>query len=178
MVENKERFMFGGNLMRFNPARRKGRRLACLMLCASFLLPASCARNSEQSQEVATTTEVVVDQSAIDAEILEWFKTANSTLNTPDLQGSGRASSLAALSAFHSSLVDFVVKSRRNPIAEISVVGADWMQEVADSMRQVLDAVIANNEEAVAIALGKWSYLVSKEKRAEIGNCIVDKATC
>ena len=179
MVKNKERFMFGGNSLRFIRACHAGRRLGCLLLYASFLLPASCARNSEQSQEVATTTEVVVDQSAIDAEILEWFNTANSRFGKlPDAKGFERTTFLAAISSVHTSLVDFILKARRNPIAEISVIGADWMQEVADSMRQLLDSAIANNEEAGVIALGKWRYLVSEEKKIEIGNCIDDMTSC
>jgi hypothetical protein len=171
--------MFGVNLSYFIHARRVTRRLMSLLLCASFLLPASCARNSEQSQEVATTTEVEVDQRALDAEILEWFNTANSRFgDLPNTEGFERASILAAMSAIHTSLVDFILKARRNPIAEISVVGADWMQEVADSMRQFLDSVVANNREAGIIALGKWRYLVSEEKKIEIGDCIDDMATC
>jgi hypothetical protein len=179
MVKNKERFMFGGNSLRFIRARHAGRRLGCLLLCASFLLPASCARNSEQSQEVATTTEVVVDQSAIDAEILEWFNTANSRFGElPNTEGFERTTLLAALSSVHTSLLDFISKARRNPIAEISVIGADWMQEVADSMGQLLDSVIVNNKEAMVIAVGKWRYLVSEEKKIEIGNCIDEMANC
>lgn len=171
--------VFGGTLLRITDTVRVRRRLVCLLLCASFLLPASCTRNSEQSQEVATTTEVVVDQSAIDAEILEWFNTANSRFgDLPNTEGFERTALLAAMSAFHTSLIDFILKARRNPIVEISVVGADWMQEVADSIRQFLDSVISNNREAGIIALGKWRYLVSDEKKIEIGDCIGDLATC
>ncbi len=178
-MENKERIMFGVSLSYFIHARRVARRLMSLLLCASFLLPASCARNTEQSQDVTTTTEVVVDQSAIDAEVLEWFNTANSRFGElPSTEGFERTAYLAAMSALHTSLVDFISKARRNPIAEISVIGADWMQEVADSMRQLLDSVIANNREAAAIALGKWRYLISEEKKIEIGDCIDDMATC
>jgi hypothetical protein len=120
-----------------------------------------------------------VDQSAIDAEILEWFNSANSRFGElPSTEGFERTAVLAAMSALHTSLVDFVSKARRNPIAEISEIGADWMQEVADSMRQFLDSVIANNREAAVIALGKWRYLISEEKKIEIGDCIDDMATC
>lgn len=68
--------------------------------------------------------------------------------------------------------------ARRNPLREISTIGADWLEDIANSIDGVISALKSNDWESLLVAFGKYQYLVSTEKKTAIGECVSDNRLC
>ena len=144
----------------------------------SMLLVVVSACSSSSPSTVSTT---LVDN-AIDSEnerlVINWFNSALDKIGLPNLEGSNRESTLMKLSTTHTELIDSVEMARRNPLPEVSTIGADWLEDIANSIDAIISALKSNNRESLLVAIGKYQYLVSNEKKTAIGDCISDNKLC
>lgn len=152
-------------------------KLRVFSLLIGVILVGGCSStsvSSESSQiELVTTTTILNNDDLID-----WLKLSSEKVALPKIAGLSRNQIIMKLSEFRYALRDFVETSRRNSDVRISTIGADWMAEIEDSISKWLDASIAQNSAASADALGRYTYLLSKEKRELVANCMIDTTSC
>ncbi len=152
-------------------------RLRVVSLLIGVILAGGCSSTSVSSQssqmELVTTSTVLNND-----ELIEWIELSGEKVAFPQIVGLSREEMIMKLSQFRYALSDFVETSRKSSDLRVSGVGADWVAEIEDSISKLLDASIARNSAASADALGRYTYLVSKEKRELVANCIIDKTPC
>jgi hypothetical protein len=149
-----------------------------LSVVTMLLVVVSACSTSSSPSAVSTT---LVDN-AIDSEnetlVINWFNSALDKIDLPDLDGLNRDSALIKLSLTHTELIDSVEMARRNPLRDISTIGADWLEDIANSVDEIIGAMRSNNRESLLVAIGKYRYLVSTEKKTAIGECVSDNKLC
>jgi hypothetical protein len=149
-----------------------------LPVVAMLLVVVSACSTSASTSVVSTTLVETTIDSENESLVLDWLNSILDKIDLPNPEGSNRESTLMKLSSTHTELIDSVEMARRNPIREISTIGADWLEDIANSMDEIISAMRFRNRESLLVALGKYQYLVSDEKKTAIGECVNDSKLC
>lgn len=153
-------------------------KFAMASLVTTLLVVVSACSSSSSTSVVSTTLVDNAISSENDSLVLNWFNSALDKIDLPNLDGSNRESALMKLSLTHTELIDSVEMARRNPLSEISTIGADWLEDIANSIEEIISSMRSNNRESLLVAFGKYQYLVSTEKKTALGECISDSKRC
>jgi hypothetical protein len=137
----------------------------------------SCSTSSSPSAVSTTSVGNTID-SENESLVINWFNSALDKIDLPNLESSNRQSTLLKLSTTQTELIDSVEMARRNPLREISAIGADWLEDIANSIDEIIGALKSNDRESLLVAFGRYQYLVSNEKKTAIGECVSDNRLC